>query len=122
MSHPILSPAVRRLSRPRSARAALSAFSFPAPTLSFSAPFCHSSYRTAIAQTTSKRSAAASPSTYSRFPRLSLTSVQPRSPFSSSTARPAAQVTQNPRTDDDGNTLMIGISERAANVGSMLHS
>ncbi|CAI7673586.1 unnamed protein product [Penicillium manginii] len=33
--------------------------------------------------------------------------------FSSSSARPASKVIQNPRTGDDGETLMIGISPRA---------
>ncbi|CAI7577511.1 unnamed protein product [Penicillium pancosmium] len=34
-------------------------------------------------------------------------------PFSSSSVRPATKVIQNPRTGDDGETLMIGISTRA---------
>ena len=36
--------------------------------------------------------------------------------FSSSSVRPAAKVTQNPRTGDDGQSLMIGISPRAVEV------
>lgn len=38
---------------------------------------------------------------------------QPVATFSSSSVRPAAKVVQNPRTGDDGETLMIGISPRA---------
>lgn len=36
--------------------------------------------------------------------------------FSASTIRPATKVAMNPRKDDDGNTLMIDISERATEV------
>lgn len=36
--------------------------------------------------------------------------------FSSSSVRPATKVIQNPRTGDDGETLMIGISPRAVEV------
>ncbi|KAJ0421749.1 hypothetical protein BJY00DRAFT_281662 [Aspergillus carlsbadensis] len=121
MPHPVLLSAVR-LSRPRAARAAVSTASSPALALSFSAQFSHYSYRTAITRSTLKRSTEIRPSTWSRAPRSSLTFGQTRSPFSSSAASPAAQVTQNPRTNDDGNTLMIGISERAANVRSVLSS
>ncbi|KAJ5599615.1 hypothetical protein N7450_000682, partial [Penicillium hetheringtonii] len=38
---------------------------------------------------------------------------QPVATFSTSPVRPAAKVVQNPRTGDDGETLMIGISPRA---------
>ncbi|KAJ5666221.1 FeS cluster insertion protein [Penicillium maclennaniae] len=38
---------------------------------------------------------------------------QPCASFSASSIRPATQVTQNPRTGDDGETLMISISPRA---------
>ncbi|KAJ5215801.1 FeS cluster insertion protein [Penicillium cinerascens] len=38
---------------------------------------------------------------------------QPCAYFSASSVRPATQVTQNPRTGDDGETLMIAISPRA---------
>jgi hypothetical protein len=120
MSHPVLYSAVR-LSRPQAARASVPAASSPALAFNFSAPFSHTSYRTAITHATSKRSTEIRPSKLSRVPRLRSTFIQPRSPFSSASS-PAAQVTQNPRTDDDGNTLMIGISERAANVRSVLNS
>lgn len=40
--------------------------------------------------------------------------------FSSSSIRPAAKVIQNPRTGDDGETLMIGISPRAVEVRFMI--
>ncbi|CAG8890866.1 unnamed protein product [Penicillium egyptiacum] len=36
--------------------------------------------------------------------------------FSSSSVRPATKVTRNPRTGDDGQSLMIGISPRAVEV------
>ena len=36
--------------------------------------------------------------------------------FSSSSVRPATKVTQNPRTGDDGESLMIAISPRAVEV------
>lgn len=41
---------------------------------------------------------------------------QPVATFSTSPVRPAAKVVQNPRTGDDGETLMIGISPRAVEV------
>ncbi|KAL3467046.1 hypothetical protein BJX64DRAFT_248755 [Aspergillus heterothallicus] len=116
MSHPALSLNVRRLSKPRSVRAAVTAVSSPAQTLGFSAPFCYSAYRTAIAHSVSRRGSNSRPNTSSIASPSCFKFVQPRSAFSSSAVRAAAQVTQNPRTDDDGNTLMIGISERAANV------
>ncbi|KAL2834354.1 hypothetical protein BDW59DRAFT_46680 [Aspergillus cavernicola] len=114
MSHPIISSAVRQLSRPCSARATFSAISSPLPTPSFSAPFCHSSQRTVTISSAPKRAPRAR-STVQRYPQSYLNTAQ-CSAFSSAAAKSAAQITQNPRVGEDGNNLMIGISERAASV------
>ncbi|KAL3474850.1 hypothetical protein BJX99DRAFT_230790 [Aspergillus californicus] len=113
MSHPIINIAVRRLSRPQATRATISAVSFPGPTASLSASA--SSRRTFALSSAPKRTLRIHDSLL-QCSRAYLNPRQPRSNFSSSAANPAPQVTQNPKVDDDGNTLMIGISERAANV------
>ncbi|KAL4911795.1 hypothetical protein BDW62DRAFT_207081 [Aspergillus aurantiobrunneus] len=119
MSRPFLSSAARRLSQHRPARSTVSAISSPVPNprLSSSASFCHSSYRTPTIPSTPKRNSQARCAEYGR-PRSWFNAAQPCSAFSSSATMSAAQVTQNPRAGEDGNTLMVGISERAANVRS----
>ncbi|KAL4871883.1 hypothetical protein BDV12DRAFT_163289 [Aspergillus spectabilis] len=114
MSRLVLSSAARRISRPRP-RATVPAISSSVPTLSFSASFCHSSYRTPAILPAPKRSPRVR-STFDSAPQFCLRSTQQRSPFSSSAATPAAQVTQNPKVGEDGNTLMVEISARAAKV------
>ncbi|KAJ5666952.1 hypothetical protein N7462_011361 [Penicillium macrosclerotiorum] len=52
-------------------------------------------------------------STHLRHYSLRSPFVQQYARFSSSPARPATKVTQNPRTGDDGEALMINISPRA---------
>ncbi|KAL4998006.1 hypothetical protein BDV10DRAFT_77884 [Aspergillus recurvatus] len=108
-----LSSAVRRIFRVRPAlRAISSPISCPSPTLGFSASFCHASYRTLAVST----SLAPTRNTPSRIPKSCLNRAPLSSAFSSTATTFAAQVTQNPRTGEDGNTLMVEISERAANV------
>ncbi|KAL4783392.1 hypothetical protein BJX76DRAFT_330030 [Aspergillus varians] len=122
MSRSILSSVARRISRPHPACATASVISSPAPspkpTLSFSASFCHSSYRTPAISSAPKRDPRVRCGGY-RSPQIWINAAQPRSAFSSSATTSAAQVTQNPRADEDGNTLMVQISERAANVRSI---
>lgn len=43
---------------------------------------------------------------------------QPHASFSASSVRPGTKVIQNPRTGDDGETLMVSISPRAVEVRS----
>ncbi|KAL5343974.1 hypothetical protein BJX70DRAFT_5997 [Aspergillus crustosus] len=114
MSRPSLTSAVRRISRPRP-RATVSGLTPSAPTLSSSASLCHSSYRTSASPATLNQSSRARSNLY-RVPRTCLITTQKCSPFSSSATRPAAQVTQNPRVDEEGKTLMMDISARAAKV------
>ncbi|KAI9368823.1 hypothetical protein BJX61DRAFT_194937 [Aspergillus egyptiacus] len=111
MSRPFLSSAARRFSRPCPARA-----TSPVPS-SLSAPSSHASRRTLAIQTTPKRTSRVR-SIFPQYQPSCLNTAEPRSPFSSSAANRAARVTQNPRTGEDGNTLMIDISPRAANVRS----
>ncbi|KAL4965575.1 uncharacterized protein BDV14DRAFT_52547 [Aspergillus stella-maris] len=121
MSRPALSSAARQLSRSRSV-IPVTKIASPAanstPSFSASRSFCHSSYRTQIPTIATSRRI----SQYQRAPRAPRACLYaaPRSQFSTSTRLHAAQVTQNPRTGDDGETLMVGISERAANVGSSI--
>ncbi|KAL4818882.1 hypothetical protein BDW67DRAFT_145116 [Aspergillus spinulosporus] len=116
MSRPAVSSAVRQMLR---ACRALPAISSPVscsnPTLNFSASFCHASYRTSAVSI----SPAPVRNIRLRTSKQCLSRAQPRSAFSSTTPTSAAQVTQNPRTGEDGNTLMVEISERAANVRAM---
>ncbi|KAL4981719.1 hypothetical protein BDW68DRAFT_171996 [Aspergillus falconensis] len=113
MSRPALSSAVRRISRAHPAHPAfISPVSCPSPTLSFSASFCNASYRTPAVSIFS----APVRNTRFRLSRSYLNRAQPHSAFSSTATTSAAQVTQNPRTGEDGNALMVEISERAANV------
>ncbi|KAL4944618.1 hypothetical protein BDV06DRAFT_81909 [Aspergillus oleicola] len=123
MSRPALSSAARRLSRSRtivSISSPASSTSTPSPSFSASRSICHSSYRTSTPTSTiaTPRQNIRSQSTVYRAPRSCLYATPPRSSFSTSARLRAAQVTQNPRTGEDGETLMVGISERAANVGS----
>lgn len=74
--------------------------------------------------TTCRQTSALSPDTSSY--KIAVPRSIARSPFrrqvayfSSSSIRPAAKVIQNPRTGDDGETLMIGISPRAVEVSFM---
>lgn len=111
MSRPAVSSAVRQMLRARRALPAIpSSVSCSRSTLNF-ASFCHASYRTLAVST----SPAPARNIRPRISKQCLSRTQPRSAFSSTTATSAAQVTQNPRTDEDGNTLMVEISERAAN-------
>ncbi|KAL4743790.1 hypothetical protein BDV11DRAFT_60459 [Aspergillus similis] len=113
MSRPAVSSAVRQMFRARSTLPAISSpVSCSSPTLNFSASFCHASYRTSAVST----SPAPARNIRARISKPCLSRAQPRSAFSSTTTTSAAQVTQNPRTGEDGNTLMVEISERAANV------
>lgn len=122
MSRPVLSSAVRQISRPRPTRATFSALSssVPNPTPSFSASFCNSSYRTpTVPSAPRQRNSRVRCAGYrTRTSTTWLNAVQPRSAFSTSAPTSAPQVTQNPRAGEDGETLMVGISERAANVRS----
>ncbi|KAL4979875.1 hypothetical protein BDW66DRAFT_83481 [Aspergillus desertorum] len=112
MSRPALSSAVRRISRAHRAVPAISSpISCPSPTLNFSASFDHASYRTSAVLI----SVAPAWNTRPRVPKSYFNRAQPRSAFSSRATRSASQVTQNPRTGEDGNILMVEISERAAN-------
>ncbi|KAL4888974.1 hypothetical protein BDV59DRAFT_205691 [Aspergillus ambiguus] len=112
MSHPMLSSAVRRLSRPRTPRS-----SFPAskPSRPSSASFCAA---TAHRQACGPSFVSTMTPTSRRAP--SWASVSPfavprhHRAFSSSPTSQATKVLQNPRTGDDGNTLMVEISPRAA--------
>ncbi|BCS18162.1 HesB/IscA family protein [Aspergillus puulaauensis] len=119
MSRPVLSSAVRQISRPRPARATFSARSSPVPnpTPSFSASFCHSSYGTPTVPSAARQrnSRVRCAGDRTRASKTWLTAAQPRSAFSTSAPNSAPQVTQNPRAGEDGETLMVGISERAAN-------
>ncbi|KAL3435912.1 hypothetical protein BDV09DRAFT_166447 [Aspergillus tetrazonus] len=116
MSRPAVSSAVRQMLRARRALPAIpSSVSCSRSTLNF-ASFCHASYRTLAVST----SPAPARNIRPRISKQCLSRTQPRSAFSSTTATSAAQVTQNPRTDEDGNTLMVEISERAANVREMI--
>ncbi|CBF70495.1 HesB/IscA family protein [Aspergillus nidulans FGSC A4] len=110
MSRPAVSSAARQMLWARRAVPATPHVSCSSPTLNF-ASFCHASYRTLAIST----SPAPARNIRPRISKQFLSRTQPRSAFSSTTATSAAQVTQNPRTDDDGNTLMVEISERAAN-------
>ncbi|PWY73680.1 hypothetical protein BO70DRAFT_341695 [Aspergillus heteromorphus CBS 117.55] len=115
MSRPVLSTAARRLSRPHVPRAAVSAFSSPAPTLNFSASFCDSiSQRAALRPFPRSRNTLPQRTASSQQSALRFDAFQQRAAFSSSTVRPGAKVTQNPRVDDDGNELLINISDIAA--------
>ncbi|KAL4875761.1 hypothetical protein BJY04DRAFT_201286 [Aspergillus karnatakaensis] len=109
MSRPAFSSAVRQLSRPRSSHTS------PLPAPSFSASFCHASYRAPVVASTPKQTPRVRDSIRT-VPWSCLKATQHRSPFSSSATKPAAQVTQNPRSGEDGNTLMVDISARAAKV------
>ncbi|RDW90727.1 HesB/IscA family protein [Aspergillus mulundensis] len=118
MSRPALSTATRRISRARPAHSAISSpVSCPSRTPGFSASFCHASYRTPAASiaTSTSISPVSARITRPRTPKWHLNRAEPRSAFSSTALTSAAQVTQNPRTGEDGNTLMVQISERAAN-------
>ncbi|KAL4948958.1 hypothetical protein BDW69DRAFT_84721 [Aspergillus filifer] len=121
MSRPALSSAARQLSRPRSV-VPVSKIASPAststPSFSASRPFCHSSYRTQTPTVATSRRTS-QPQRAHIYPRTCLYAA-PRSQFSTTARLRAAQVTQNPRTGDDGETLMVGISKRAANVGSSI--
>ncbi|PTU19320.1 hypothetical protein P175DRAFT_0297958 [Aspergillus ochraceoroseus IBT 24754] len=118
MSRLLLSSAVRRLSRPHPAYATVSTISSSVPSLSFSASFSHSSHRLQISPSSVPGNSPRVRDTPSRRSRIHLGTRQQCATFSSSTLRPAVQVTQNPRVDDEGNPLMISISERAAEVRS----
>ncbi|KAI9934660.1 hypothetical protein ASPWEDRAFT_161291 [Aspergillus wentii DTO 134E9] len=124
MSRPMLSSAARQLSRqsPASATSVISvsqcprSFSTSRPALNFSASaFCASpSYRSVSSAFGVSRK---SPLSRNRFPQSSLSpfaAPRQRYAFSSSTVRSEAKVLQNPKTDDDGNSLLIDISSRAA--------
>ncbi|KAL4749749.1 hypothetical protein BDW72DRAFT_177536 [Aspergillus terricola var. indicus] len=116
MSRSAMSLAVHQMFRARRALPALSSpVSCSSPTLNFAASFCHASYRTSAVST----SPAPARNIRPRISKPHLSRAQPRSAFSSTTITPAAQVTQNPRTGEDGSTLMVEISERAANVRAM---
>ncbi|PLN79703.1 hypothetical protein BDW42DRAFT_122852 [Aspergillus taichungensis] len=114
MSRPMLSSAVRRLSQPRPVCTAATTSRAPGrPVSCFSASFGNnaSSRRSYSMRMNSKNSITARrhvlpPSTVFRQCRG----------FSASSVRPATKVAMNPRKDDDGNTLMIDISERATEV------
>ncbi|KAA8650552.1 HesB/IscA family protein [Aspergillus tanneri] len=109
MSCPILSSTARRLSRPR--RTVISAFSSSRPVTSLSSSFCDSLLFPARLQsktTQTPRDTLAS-SSASLFCAPSQRRV-----FSSSPIRRATKTTLNPRTGEDGNTLMVNISPRAA--------
>ncbi|KAL4797140.1 hypothetical protein BDV19DRAFT_64556 [Aspergillus venezuelensis] len=121
MSRPALSSAVRQLSRSRYVTP-VSKIASPAansaPSFSASRSFCHSPYRTQTPTIATSRRISL-PQKAHRYSRTCLYAA-PRSHFSTTARLRAAQVTQNPRTGDDGETLMVGISERAANVGSSI--
>lgn len=124
MSRPVLSSATYRLSRHPSHSPAVSVrrchrlFSTPRTAPSISA----SLYSGFVSRqpATNTLGASGKPQTFrNRLPRSSLTpfaAPRQRYAFSSSSARPGARVVQNPRTDDDGNELMVSISSRAAEV------
>ncbi|KAH8424515.1 HesB/IscA family protein [Aspergillus melleus] len=113
MSCPIVSSAARRLTRTPS-RPVISALSPSRPAWStFSARFCDSaSPRPLLPQIVSQKTQ------ISR--NVSLRNATPfltprhRRAFSASTVHRATQATLNPRTGEDGNTLMVEISPRAA--------
>ncbi|KAI1833978.1 hypothetical protein DTO013E5_2673 [Penicillium roqueforti] len=107
MSRPLFSStAVRRLSQAQTCRL----FSTSRPALRLSAfpggEVVPRRPRTVASSASPLKRSVAQPSN-SRYIR------QPHACFSSSSIRPATKVTQNPRTGDDGQSLMIGISPRA---------
>ncbi|KAJ6124091.1 FeS cluster insertion protein [Penicillium samsonianum] len=108
MSRPLFSStAVRRLSQPQTCRL-FSTFR-PALCLSaFSAGEVVPRRPSAVASSAPPLKRSAPQSSTSRYIR------QQHACFSASSVRPATKVTQNPRTGDDGQSLMIGISPRAA--------
>ncbi|KAI2708816.1 hypothetical protein CBS147354_9090 [Penicillium roqueforti] len=110
MSRPLFSStAVRRLSQAQTCRL----FSTSRPALRLSAfpggEVVPRRPRTVASSASPLKRSVAQPSN-SRYIR------QPHACFSSSSIRPATKVTQNPRTGDDGQSLMIGISPRAMEV------
>ncbi|CAG7996029.1 unnamed protein product [Penicillium nalgiovense] len=109
MSRSLFSPAVRRLSQPQTCRL----FSTSRPALRLSAfPGGEIVPRrpSTIASSTLPLKRSAPQSSTPRSIR------QQNASFSSSSVRPATKVTQNPRTGDDGQSLMVGISPRAVEV------
>ncbi|PKX98848.1 uncharacterized protein P174DRAFT_31047 [Aspergillus novofumigatus IBT 16806] len=119
MSQPALSSAVLRLSR-RQNMPGVAIVRFTSSRASNSA--CRLSAPFSSCSTTIPRSISSSliPSTANALFRIPSTrrslNYRPRCAFSASTARAGAKVVQNPRMDDEGNTLMINISPRAAEV------
>ncbi|OQE81752.1 hypothetical protein PENNAL_c0039G09132 [Penicillium nalgiovense] len=106
MSRSLFSSAVRRLSQPQTCRL----FSTSRPALRLSAfPGGEIVPRrpSTIASSTLPLKRSAPQFSTPRSIR------QQNACFSSSSVRPATKVTQNPRTGDDGQSLMIGISPRA---------
>ncbi|GFF30762.1 iron-sulfur assembly protein 2 [Aspergillus udagawae] len=117
MSKPALSSAALRLSR-RQNMSGVAVVRFTSSRASNSAcrlstPF--SSCSTTIPRSISSSLITSTTNTSFRIPstRRSLNYRQ-RCAFSASAARPGVKVVQNPRVDDEGNTLMINISPRAA--------
>lgn len=119
MSQPAISSAALRLSRRQnmsgvavirftSGRASNSACRLSAPFSSCSATIPRSILSSPIPSTTN--------APLRIPPTRRLLNYRQRCAFSTSTPRPGVRVVQNPRVDDEGNTLMINISPRAAEV------
>ncbi|EAW13910.1 HesB/IscA family protein [Aspergillus clavatus NRRL 1] len=118
MSQSALSTATRRMLRFQNISGVASIHSTSIRTLNWS---CH--YSPSLCESTPRRSvsylclsrgnSAALRTIPTRSTAYSVIPTQ-RSAFSSSVIRPASKVVQNPRVDEDGKTLMIDISPRAA--------
>lgn len=123
MSRPVLSSATRRLQQ--STRHCQRPFSTTRFFYALSEPFIsrHSSIYNTNANGNSLHSSRNHSDRYT-LRRVNISSIGfPRSrAFSSSTVRPSAKVVQNARNDEEGKPLLVGISERAAEVGYLFFS
>lgn len=113
MSRPVLSSATRRLQQ--STTHCQRAFSTTRFSSALSEPIIRSSSN--YTSNASSLHVSARPRQYTlRKVNISSFRVPRNRAFSSSTVRPSAKVVQNARNDEEGKPLMVGISERAAEV------
>ncbi|KAG2412400.1 hypothetical protein HFD88_009957 [Aspergillus terreus] len=114
MSRPILSSAARRLSRPPSSSVMRSGFPPSKLSRPSSASFCAAASHRRAGPSIASTKAPIARGVSSWLSASSHTISRQHRAFSSSPISQATKVVQNPRTGDDGNTLMVDISPRAA--------